>query len=105
MKGREIVAVICMSVLGVLALVIVDYLHPGTDNTATNTMIIGFLAPTIMSLLSAMKSADNASKLESMHSDLKENSVMTGAVVDTLKTQAAQPIPPNVTTIINEDKK
>lgn len=100
MKGREILAVVIMSALGVLAIMVVNYLAPTKDNTNIDTMIIGFLAPTILSLLTTMKSADNAAKLESMHTDLQANSAMTGSMVDTLKAQT-----PSVTTIITEEKK
>ncbi len=53
-----IVAVILMMAFGTIAILVLTALRPNQDNTALITLVIGFLAPTTLSLLAFMKSQE-----------------------------------------------
>lgn len=53
-----IVAVILMMFLGVASIVVIVIARPNNDNTAIITTILGFLAPTTLSLLAYMKAQE-----------------------------------------------
>ncbi len=53
-----IVAVLIMAVLGVAAIVTLTVMRPKEDNVVIITLILGFLAPTTLSLLSLMKAQE-----------------------------------------------
>ena len=53
-----VVAVVVMMGLGVVAVVIIVVLRPTQDNTLIITTLLGFLAPTTLSLLAFMKAQE-----------------------------------------------
>jgi hypothetical protein len=53
-----IVAVVLMMVLGVMAVTTLAILRPTTDNVGVITTIVGFIAPTTLSLLAFMKAQE-----------------------------------------------
>jgi Mn2+/Fe2+ NRAMP family transporter len=53
-----IVAVLFMAMLGVVSIVTLTILRPKEDNLTIVTLILGFLAPTTLSLLSLMKAQE-----------------------------------------------
>jgi uncharacterized membrane protein YgaE (UPF0421/DUF939 family) len=55
---QYVVAVLVMSMLGVIAVVAVTIIRPDKDNTTLIAAMIGFLTPTTMALLAFMKSQE-----------------------------------------------
>jgi hypothetical protein len=53
-----LIAVVAMMMVGVAGVVTVEVLRPTADNLALNASILGFLAPTTLSLLAFMKSQE-----------------------------------------------
>jgi len=55
---KYVIAVVVMAVIGVLGVLVITIIRPKEDNTILITMVLGFLAPTTLSLLSLMKSQE-----------------------------------------------
>jgi len=53
-----VLAVVFMMTLGVVSIVLLTIMRPEKDNTLIVTTLIGFLAPTTLSLLAFMKSQE-----------------------------------------------
>jgi hypothetical protein len=67
-----VMATMVMAFLGVLAIVGIELLRPGQDNTILHGLVIGFLTPTTMSLLALMKANDTHTIVNSRMSALLE---------------------------------
>lgn len=68
-----LVAVLIMALIGVLGVVGVTYLRPGEDNTVLIGLVLGFLAPTTLSLLAFMKSQETHLSVNSRLDDFIRN--------------------------------
>jgi len=55
---QYVYAVLLMAILGVVSITALTIMRPGQDNTAVIATIIGFLAPTTLSLLAFMKAQE-----------------------------------------------
>jgi hypothetical protein len=115
MTSAEIIALVVMTAIGVAAIVVLEIMRPGIDNSATVLQIVSIVVPTSMALIAAMKSASavtasssNSVQIAAVHGELKENSAATAATAATLNTLAATnfspptPIPAPPIVIVNE---
>ena len=71
MKNTEILGLLAsifgLSLAGVAAVLIISYLRPNIDNTLLITTVIGFLTPTLASLIAVIKGFTNASAIQDLH--------------------------------------
>ena len=70
-----IASIFGLSLIGVLAIILISFLRPNIDNTVLITTVIGFLTPTLASLIAVVKSFHNANAIEELH--LAVNSRLT----------------------------
>jgi len=57
-SSKYVAAVVIMALIGIVGILVVVGLRPAQDNTALITLIIGFLAPTTLSLLTFIKAEE-----------------------------------------------
>jgi hypothetical protein len=61
-----IMATVTLSALGITAIMFISYIRPTADNMTLNTMIIGFLAPTIFSFMSFLKTTQTGKSIDNL---------------------------------------
>lgn len=91
-----IAAIVSMSILGIMALLLVNYMRPGVDNTNLDIIILGFLATNIAPLLNLIKNYQMADKQEKisdkqdvMHEEVTQGVKQSnGLIQDLLKSTA-----------------
>ena len=90
---RAVTILSAMTVIGIVAL---EYLRPGANNITTIEIMVGFTAPTILSLLGLMRAQENANILaaskmtlenidKQINGHLKEILLRTGDNTDNIK--------------------
>lgn len=80
-----------ISCAGVASITAIQIFSPGVDHTQTISIIIGFLAPTVVGLLGLMKSQENAVAIKDMHAstDNTLNKINDAAIIAATKADEA----------------
>jgi len=89
-----IIAVVFMALLGVVGIITLTVLRPKEDNILVITLILGFLAPTTLSLLALMKTQETHkivnSELDKWKRTMQSLSFAEGEQAERMRAQAIQ---------------
>jgi hypothetical protein len=71
MKTTDFIALMCavfgLGITGVIAIIVISYLRPNVDNTLLIIIVLGFLTPTLASLIAVVKGFANANAIRDLH--------------------------------------
>ena len=71
MKTTDFIALMCavfgLGITGVIAIIVISYLRPNVDNTLLIIIVLGFLTPTLASLIAVVKGFANANAIQELH--------------------------------------
>jgi hypothetical protein len=66
-------ATVTLSALGIIAIMFVNYIRPMSDNFTLDTMILGFLAPTILAFMAFLKTSQTGRSVDNLTISNAEN--------------------------------
>lgn len=75
-------ATVTLSAMGIAAIAFISYIRPASDNLSLDTMILGFLAPTIFAFMAFLKTSQTGRSVDNLTVSNAENK----QAIDELKT-------------------
>jgi hypothetical protein len=90
-----VIATTLLVIVGVAAVVIIEFHQPDSDSTTLIASILGFVGPTVAALLAVIKGLENSKEIAGVKSDLQSNTEVT-KVAAAAATEAVAAVKPQI---------